>query len=62
MTNTHPAGSKDDRTWARNNKEKAEAFADLLERTFQPNEEKIMDNLRRIEETQIQQIPPTTPK
>jgi hypothetical protein len=42
-------------------KEKAEAFAEHLERTFQPNEEKTMDVFRRTEETQIQQIPPITP-
>jgi len=30
-----PPVRKHDRTWARNNKEKAEAFADYLERTFQ---------------------------
>ena len=53
---------KHDRTWERSNKEKAEAFADHLERTFQPYEEKTMDNLRQIEETQIQRIPPITPK
>jgi len=53
---------KHDRTWARNNKEKEEAYADHLEQTFQPHEEKTMDNLRRIEETQIQRIPSITSK
>jgi hypothetical protein len=57
-----PPVTKHDRTWARNNKEKAEAFTDHLERTFQPNDERTMDNLRRMEETQIQKIPPITPK
>ena len=57
-----PPARKHDRTWTRNNKEKEEAFADHLERTFQPHEEKNMDNLRRIGEMQIQRIPPITPK
>jgi hypothetical protein len=46
----------------RNNTEKAETFADHLERTFQPHEERNMDNLRRMEEVQNQTIPPITPK
>jgi hypothetical protein len=53
---------KHDRTWARNNKEKAEAFADHLESTFQPTAVRTMDNLRRIEETRMQNIPTITPK
>jgi hypothetical protein len=53
---------KQDHTWARTNKEKAEVFADHLKRAFQPNEEKTMDSLRRTEETQIKQVPPVTPK
>jgi hypothetical protein len=57
-----PPVRKHNRMWAWNNKEKAEAFADHLERTFQPNEGRTMDNLRRIEETQIQKIPPITLK
>jgi hypothetical protein len=57
-----PAVRKQDHTWVRNDKEKAEVFAVHLERTFHPNEEKTMDSPRRIEETQIKQIPPVTPK
>ena len=53
---------KQDHTWARNNKEKAKVFAEHLERTFKPNEEKTMDTLRRTEETQVKWIPPVTPK
>jgi hypothetical protein len=34
-------------TWERNNKEKAEAFADYLERTFERNKEKTNDDDRR---------------
>jgi hypothetical protein len=48
-----PTVRKQDHTWTRNNKEKAEAFADHLERTFQTNEEKTMDSPRRIEETRL---------
>jgi hypothetical protein len=48
--------------WARNNKEKAETFAEHLERTFKPNEEKTMDTPRRIVEAQTKQIAPVTPK
>jgi len=57
-----PPVRKQDHTRARTKKEKAEVFADHLERTFQPNEEKSMDSPRRIEETQIKEIPPVTPK
>ena len=57
-----PPMRKQDHTWARTSKEKAEVFADHLERTFQPNEEKTMDSPRRTEEKQIKQIPPVTPK
>jgi hypothetical protein len=57
-----PPVRKHDRTWAQNNTEKAETFAGHLERTFQPHEERNMDNLRRIEEVQNQTIPPVTPK
>jgi hypothetical protein len=60
---THiPAVRKNNRTWARKSKEKAEDFAEHLERNFQPNEEKNMANLRRIGEIQIQQLPPTIPE
>jgi hypothetical protein len=57
-----PPVRKQDHTWARTNKEKAEVFTDHLERTFQINEEKTIDSSRRIEETPIKQIPPVTPK
>jgi hypothetical protein len=57
-----PPVRKHDSKWARNNKEKAETFADHLEKTFQPHEKRTMDNLQRIEEAQNQTIPPTTPK
>jgi len=57
-----PPLRKQDRTWAKDDKEKAEVFAEHLERTFQPNGEQIMDNIRRREGTQIQQIPQVTPK
>jgi hypothetical protein len=57
-----PSVRKHDHTWARNNKEKAEAFADHLEWTFQPQEEKTIENLRWIEETQIHWIPRITRK
>ena len=53
---------KQDRTWAKDDKEKADVFAEHLERTFQPNGEQTMDNPRRREGTQIQQIPLVTPK
>jgi hypothetical protein len=56
-----PPVRKQDRAWARNNKEKAENFAEHLERTFKPNEEKTIDTPRRIVEKQIKQIPPVTP-
>jgi hypothetical protein len=52
-SNDRPPVRKHDRTWARNNKQKSEAFADHLERTFQTNAERTMDNLRRIEETRM---------
>jgi uncharacterized FlaG/YvyC family protein len=52
----------DDSTWARNNKEKAETFADHLEKTFQTHEKRTMDNLRRIEEALNQTIPLITLK
>jgi glutamyl-tRNA reductase len=45
-----PEVRKHDSTWARNNKEKAETFADRLEKTLQPHEKRTIDNLRRIEE------------
>ena len=38
---------KQDRTWARNNKEKADVYAEHLERTFRPNEEKNLVYSRR---------------
>jgi hypothetical protein len=57
-----PPLRKEDRTWARSNKEKAKVFAGHLERTFRTHEEKSVDNLSTIAETQTQQIPPTTPK
>jgi hypothetical protein len=57
-----PLVRKQNHTWARNNKEKAEVFAEHLERNFKPHEEKTMDTLRRIEDTQVKWIPPVTPK
>jgi hypothetical protein len=59
---TIPPVRKQDHTWARTNKEKAEVFANHLERTFQINEEKTVDSPRRIQESPIKQIPPVTPK
>ena len=53
---------KYDGTWARNNKEKADVFAEHLERTFRPNEEKTLVTSRRITKRQINRIPPITPK
>jgi len=35
-----PPARKEDRTGQRNNKEKADVFAEHLERTFRPNKEK----------------------
>jgi len=49
---------KQDRTWAWNNKEKTDVFAEHLERTFQPNEEKTLVNSRRGVKTPIYLIPP----
>jgi hypothetical protein len=57
-----PPLRKQDRKWARDDKEKAEVFAEHLERTFQPNGDQTMDHLQRREGTQIQQIPLVTPK
>jgi len=57
-----PPVRKHDSTWARNNKEKAETFADHLEKTFQAHEKRTMDNMRRNEKTLKQTIPPITPK
>jgi hypothetical protein len=57
-----PPVRKHDSTWARNNKEKAETFADHLEKTFQPHEKRTMDNPRRIEKALNQTIPLITPK
>jgi hypothetical protein len=56
-----PPVRKQDHTWTRNNKEKAEV-AVHLEWTFQPNKEETMDSPQRIEEAQIKQIPPVTLK
>jgi len=52
-----PPLRKQDRTWTKDNKEKAVDFAEHLERTFQPNGVQLLDNLRRREGTPIQQIP-----
>jgi hypothetical protein len=57
-----PLVRKQDHTWARNNKEKAEVFAEHLARSFKPNEEKNMDTPRRIEDTQVKPKPAITPK
>ena len=56
-----PPLRKQDRTWTKDNKEKAVDFAEHLERTFQPNGVQLLDNLRRREGTPIQQIPLVTP-
>jgi hypothetical protein len=56
-----PPVMKHDSTWAWNNKEKAENFADHLEKTFQPHEKRTMDILQRIEEALNQIIPLITP-
>jgi len=53
---------KRDRTWARNIKEKADVFAEHLERTFRPNEEKNLVNSRRTVKTHINHIPAIKPK
>jgi len=53
---------KRDRTWARNIIEKADVFAEHLERTFRPNEEKTLVNSRRTVKPQINRIPPIKPK
>jgi hypothetical protein len=57
-----PPLRKSDRTWAKDDKEKAEVFAEHLERTFKPNGERILDTLRRSEVTPIQELPLVTPK
>jgi len=44
------------------NKEKADVFAEHLERTFGPNEEKSLVNSTRRVKTQINHISPTKPK
>jgi hypothetical protein len=62
LTMNIPPLRKQDRKWARDDKEKSEVFTEHLERTFQPNGEQIMVNLQRREGTQIQQIPLVTPK
>jgi hypothetical protein len=49
---------KQDRTWARYIKEKADVFAEHLERTFRPNEEKTLVELRRRVKTLINHILP----
>jgi len=56
-----PPLRKQERTWAKDDKEKAVVFAEHLERTFQTNGVQLLDNLRRREGTPIQQIPLVTP-
>jgi len=46
-----PPLRRQDRTWTKDDKEKADVFAEHLQRTFQPNGQQIMDNLRRREGT-----------
>ena len=53
---------KQDRTWARNVRENADVFAEHLDSTFRPNEEKTLVNSRRTVKTQINRLPPTKPK
>ena len=57
-----PQFRKQDRSWAKDDKEKAVVFAEHLERTFQPNGVQLLDNLRRREGTPTQQIPLVTHK
>ena len=57
-----PPLRKQDRTWAKDDKEKAVVFAEHLEGTFQPNGVQLLDNLSRTEGTPTQQIPLVTPK
>ena len=52
---------KQDRTWAKDDKEKAIVFAEHLEKTFQPSGVQLLDNLRRREGTPMQQIPLVAP-
>jgi hypothetical protein len=57
-----PPLQKPDRTWAKDDKEKAGVFAVHLERTFQPHGERMLANPSRSEETLMQRIPLVTPQ
>jgi hypothetical protein len=57
-----PPLRKPDRSWAKDDKEKAEVFAAHLEQTFQPTGERILITPLQSEEKLIQRIPLVTPK
>jgi hypothetical protein len=57
-----PPLRKLDRTWAKDDKEKADVFAAHLERTFQPHGERKLAALPKNKEKLKQRIPLVTPK
>jgi hypothetical protein len=55
-----PPLGKPDRSWAKDDKEKAEVFAAPLEQTFQPTGERILTTPQQSEEKLMQRIPMVT--